>query len=1072
VTGETPKMSIGQDELKTLILANVPEDGSTISSKALLAKLLKQNANTSELAFDKARAELIEEGELGSARGGAVLRLSAAAPVGEDDSEEDDDFELEAQEEPVVPVKRKAKSKKRQAVSGPAQIVSYRYPNRRVNNPEVGMVRQENDPDQPQTVWKYDPHLDPILQFDSARSRVESLIDGALASEDPESMREALAELKRLQSPYLNWTGKSERTSFEVDTVSLHVHERIDPASLLAAVTRRMKGDKEKSERPVQPGLFEAPFESLPLRQAVDFYKHDKSWSNRLIAGDSLLVMNSLLQKESMGRQVQMVYIDPPYGIKYGSNFQPFTNKRDVKDGADADLTQEPEMIKAFRDTWELGIHSYLTYLRDRLLLAKDLLHPSGSIFVQIGDENLHLVRQILDEVFGPDNFSAQIAFKATDPLGQKGVARVYDHLLWYAKDLSQMKFRGIFRTRDISDDNEYRFFDLFPDEEPPADRESDTFKQSVYRRRNATSSGFTESCTFDLKFQDELFPPPGSKSWSSNNEGMDRLIRANRLFLLGKDPYYKQFNRDFPLSQYENCWTDKPAAQGKQYVVETAAKFVERCVLMTTDPGDLVFDPTCGSGTTAFVAEKWGRRWITCDTSRVAVTLAKKRLMTASFDYYALRYPHEGLKGGFVYKTVPHVTLKSIATNPDIDDIYEKYHPGMAEALVALNESLKGSAPFLAPSGTRKGTKINFGKGDAVREWEVPVNWPSEWPETARKHFDSFHAYRQTLQKKTDESIAAHAEPEVLYDKPEIEHGKMRITGPLSVEAVPNPTVLSLDQTPEGVIADPSVARTGETYRQSTWRAELIKAGIRGKGGQKLNFAELEPIPGLRNLHASGTLSDTGERVVVSFGPEHAALEQRQVELALKDAEKLRPSPKFVVFSAFAFDPEAAKDIDEINWPGVTMLRVQMNTDLLTEDLKKARASNESFWLMGQPDVELRALPDGRWQVEVHGFDYFDTKKGELVSGGKNKIAMWSLDPDYDQRSLFPHQVFFPMAGKKDGWSRLKKTLRAELDEELLDQFNGTVSLPFETGKNQCIAVKIVDDRGIESLKVIPLNR
>jgi adenine-specific DNA-methyltransferase len=327
-------------------------------------------------------------------------------------------------------------------------------------------------------------------------------------------------------------------------------------------------------------------------------------------------------------------------------------------------------------------------------------------------------------------------------------------------------------------------------------------------------------------------------------------------------------------------------------------------------------------------------------------------------------------------------------------------------------------------------------------------------------------------MQQKMDQSIAAHAEPEPLYDKPEIDRAKLRITGPFSVEAVPNPTVLSLEATNAHMQADATIARSGETSRQNSWRDELMKAGIRGKGGQKLKFAELETIPGLRNLHASGALAETGERVVVSFGPEHAALEQRQVELALTEAEKLRPSPKIVVFCAFTFDPEAAKDIDEVNWPGVTMLRVQMNTDLLTEDLKKARASNESFWLMGQPDVELRALTDGRWQVEVHGFDYFDTKKGELVSGGKNKIAMWSLDPDYDQRSLFPHQVFFPMAGKKDGWRRLKKTLRAELDEDLLAKFDGTVSLPFEAGENQCVAVKIVDDRGIESLKIIPLTR
>lgn len=444
---------------------------------------------------------------------------------------------------------------------------------------------------------------------------------------------------------------------------------------------------------------------------------------------------------------------------------------------------------------------------------------------------------------------------------------------------------------------------------------------------------------------------------------------------------------------------------------------------------------------------------------------------MTASYDYFALRYPHEGLKGGFIYKTVSHVTLKSIANNPDIDDIYERMHPAIESALSNLNKYLAGAPIFTPSQGVRKGKKVAIGKDEALYEWEVPFDWPKDWPEIAKKPFEDFHVARLAMQKAMDQCIADHAEPETLYDKPEPEPNKLRITGPFSVEAVPNPTVLALDEAKPADEADATIARSGETSRQTRWRDELIKAGIRGKGGQMLKFAELETIPGLRHLHASGTLADTGERVVVSFGPEHAALEQRQVELALTEAEKLRPAPKIIVFCSFTFDPEAAKDIDEVQWSGVTLLKAQMNTDLLTEDLKKARASNESFWLMGQPDVELHALPDGRWQVEVHGFDYFDTKKGELVSGGKSKIAMWSLDTDYDQRSLFPHQVFFPMAGKKEGWRRLKKTIRAELDESLLDEFHGTLSLPFAAGDNRCVAVKIVDDRGIESLKIIPLN-
>lgn len=495
--------------------------------------------------------------------------------------------------------------------------------------------------------------------------------------------------------------------------------------------------------------------------------------------------------------------------------------------------------------------------------------------------------------------------------------------------------------------------------------------------------------------------------------------------------------------------------------------------MLMTTDPGDLVLDPTCGSGTTAFVAEKQGRRWVTCDTSRVAITLAKQRLMTASYEYFELKYPHEGLKGGFIYKTVPHVTLKSIANNPDIDSIYERMHPAIEKALAELNRALQNNvAPeFKVTEGSRKGEVIIFTRGGELLEWEVPFDWPEQWPEEAIHAFDDFHKQRIRMQQQMDTSIASHADQEILFDQPAVAKNKLRITGPFTVEAVPFPSVKSLDEASGPDEADASIARTGESGRQHQWLAELLKTGIRGKGGQILKFADLEPLPfdkDMQSLHASGHL-DSGERVVVSFGPEHAALEQRQVANALNEAGNLFPLPKMVVFCAFTFDPEAAKDIDAIK--GITALKAQMNTDLLTEDLKKARSSNQSFWLMGQPDVEVRQLKDGRFEVEVHGFDYFDTAKGELVSGGKSKIAMWSLDTDYDERSLFPHQVFFPMAGKGGGWEKLKKNIRAELDESRLHKFHGTVSLPFEAGENRKIAVKIVDDRGIESLKVIALN-
>lgn len=974
-------------------------------------------------------------------------------------AEQNDDLILEStgpapDDKPKRGRKPGATTKKAAAKADTAQVLPYRHDEKRKNNPEVGMVKPENDPDEGKTVYRYDPHLDPVLNFDSQRAAIEQLIDDALASGDKDTMQLALEELKRLQTPYLNWAGKAEGGSVAIDNVSLHVHERIDPQTILESVRQKMKRGQTgaKQEMPqYQHEMFAAPFETMPLREALDFYHHEKGWSNRLIAGDSLLVMNSLLQKESMAGRVQMIYIDPPYGIKYGSNFQPFVNKRDVKDRKDEDLTQEPEMIKAFRDTWELGIHSYLTYLRDRLLLAKELLNETGSVFVQISEENVHFVRQLLSDVFGTDNFVADIIFIKAGALGSVGLPRRNDYIIWYGKNRLRTRYHQLFleKNEDV-DIGSYRLV-----QEPSGNIRSlkpvDDLKiNRPLRYVVMTKPGPGQK--YDFKYRNRVLTS-GSRWWGFPPDNLARLAKAGRVAPSGTDSI--RYLDDFAATYITNVWTDTAtgSGMGKVYVVQTNEKVIERCMLMATDPADLVLDITCGSGTTAFAAEKWGRRWITCDTSRVAVTLAKQRLMTASFDYYELRYPHEGLRGGFIYKTVPHVTLKSIANNPDIDAIYERMHPAIDSALADLNKAT----------------------GQRYEEWEVPFDCPEDWSASAKQAFEAFHAARQAMQKQMDQSIADNADQEILYDQPAIAKNKLRIAGPFTVEAVPAPTVLALSegveqaQNPEA--ADITVARSGETNRQSTWRDELSRTGIRGKGGQKLEFADLETLPGTKFLHATGTLKDSGERAVVSFGPEHALLEQRQVAMALNEVEKLRPSARYVIFCAFDFDPEAAKDIDETNWPGVTLLKAKMNTDLLTEDLKKARSSNQSFWLMGQPDVSVRKQKDDLYVVEVNGFDYFDTKTGELKSGGKKNIAMWLLDTNYNERSLFPSQVFFPMAGDKDGWGKLKKTIRAELDESKLDQFRGTVSLPFESGDNQKVAVKIVDDRGIESLKIIPLE-
>lgn len=1079
-------------EIRSAILDQVPQDGSGIGN-AKLKDLVSERLGiyVAEADYFKARDALVVEGLMakGRGRGGSVHLVAPAAPA----------LALEPKAAVVSKRATKVAAKARQNAGGtvPAKatrarrpaggrtpVIAYRHDHKRINNPDVGVVTPETDPEQPRTTWAYDPHIDPALQFDVRRARIEALIDDALASGDQAAMREALGTLKRMAAPYLNWAGKAERTSFEIDTVSLHVHERIDPATILRALHKRMKDGKDAGVS--QGDMFRAWFEDpLPYREAIEFYKHDRGWSNRLIAGDSLLVMNSLLHKEGMAGQVQMIYIDPPYGIKYGSNFQPFVNKRDVKDRKDEDLTQEPEMIKAFRDTWELGIHSYLTYLRDRLLLAKDLLHESGSVFVQISDENVHHVRELMDEVFGQENFVAGIAFKTTSAFSSATLSRSADFLVWYGRNARNVKYRQLYADKSISDDKGGRFTRVqegngrrrFMNSEERENLEGVVSSVKVYRHDNAFSQGRGAEPQ-PVEFLGIEFDP-----WLANSHwkchypvGVGRLAKSARVATPTKNSIsYVRFIDDFPVTPITNVWSDTQTGaftDEKSYVVQTNAKVIERCLLMTTEPGDLVLDPTCGSGTTAFVAERWGRRWITCDTSRVAVTLAKQRLMTASYDYFELKYPHEGLRGGFIYKTVPHVTLKSIANNPEIDEIWDDMHPAVESALATLNTRLRKFAPaepFVVREGGRKGTALRFDRGDELMEWEVPFDQPEDWPdEHVGPAFSLFHGSRQAMQKRMDASIQAHADQETLFDQPDVARDKLRITGPFTVEAVPFPTVLALDETQPPAEADQSIARSGESSRQHAWRDELLKTGIRGKGGQKLAFADLETLPDTRYLHCTGHLG-SGERVVVSFGPEHAALEQRQVELAMREAGDLFPRPKLIVFCAFTFDPEAAKDIDATR--GITALRVQMNTDLLTEDLKKARSSNQSFWLMGQPDVDLRQRKDGQWEVEVNGFDYFDTTTGELKSGGKKNIAAWALDTDYDERSLFPRQVFFPMAGAKDGWNKLRRDIKAELDESRLDKLHGTVSLPFEPGDQRKVAVKIVDDRGIESLKVLLLD-
>jgi adenine-specific DNA-methyltransferase len=617
-------------------------------------------------------------------------------------------------------------------------------------------------------------------------------------------------------------------------------------------------------------------------------------------------------------------------------------------------------------------------------LLAHELLDEKGSIYFQIGDENIHHAREILDEIFGVKNFAGLITVRKTLPLGSNGLAGVSDYIIWYAKDISKFKYNQLYVSKGSVAGSPYSKVMLSNGTVRPATyTETENPKSlpkgaKIFRYDKITSSGYTESCFYEFELNGELIKPE-KKSWSTNKTGMDNLIKAGRVVKPGAVPNYIRFLDDFPVKPIHNLWDEFQGAKDLMYVVQTNTLVIQRCLLMATDPGDLVLDITCGSGSTAMVAEQWGRRWITCDTSRVALTLAKQRLMTANYDYFKLAHKNEGVGSGFEYKTVPHITLKSIAQN------------------------------------------------------EPPAT-------------------------------------ETLYDQPLKESSKTRITGPFTIEAVPAPYAKNFDdleQEDDG--SDNSIARSGETNRQAEWRDELLRTGVRAKGGNIIQFTRVEPLAGTKYIQAEAeTKEDVPKKVLVVFGPEHAPLEQRMVENAWQEARALRPD--MLLFCAFQFDEEAAKDIDELTpaIAGMQLIKAQMNADMLTDDLRKKRSSNESFWLVGQPDVRIHKLDDGKTQIEVMGFDYYNPKTGTVESGGKKNIAMWMLDTDYDNRSLFPSQVFFPMAGSGDGWDKLAKNLKAEIDEEKIEAFRGTISLPFEAGS--AVAIKIIDDRGIESLRVIKI--
>ncbi len=805
--------------------------------------------------------------------------------------------------------------------------------------------------------------------------------------------------------PQLVWKGKDEQdgADLEVDSVPIYIQEQIDPRAIIEDLRAVSSAGRE-----AQLDLF-SDFNGLPFEERVDFYRHPMHWTNRMILGDSLQVMASLADKEGLKGQVQTIYFDPPYGIKFGSNWQVSTRKRDVRDGKAEDATRQPEQVRAFRDTWELGIHSYLSYLRDRLVVARDLLTDSGSIFVQIGDENVHLVRGVLEEVFGSDNFCADVAFLKTSGATSELLAAVFDHLLWYAREKDRVKFRRLFQPKVTAEDfGQYTWVSDGNGSIRPA-RPDDP--PTLPRARHDNLRSQRPPGDFPVDIGGRTFRP-NTGYWKTNQEGMNRLVLAGRVIALGNTLEYVRYLDDFPVSPINNSWTDTVTSgfsDPKMYVVQTNTRVAERCLLMTTDPGDLVLDPTCGSGTTAYVAEQWGRRWITIDTSRVALALARTRLMAARFPYYLLADSPEGrrkemeltgdaalldvpserdIRRGFVYDRVPHVTLKSIAQNPDI-------HEGMSRAEI-------------------------------------------------------------------DAAIARHAETELLYDRPFEDKKVVRVSGPFSVESLSPHRVMA--DGPEDRALDPAPAPLEESGRF----VEMILDNLRASGvdnrtkGERLRFESLDAYPGTW-IQGSGTYLESGEekRVAVAIGPRYGTVGSDLIREAAKEGVRFFDT---LVVCGFAFDALAGEEAARMG--RLTILQAHMNPDLsMGEDLLKKTRQGNLFTVFGQPDIKVRTTADGQLEVEIRGLDVYDPTTGEIRSEDTKDIACWFVDTSYNDEAFFVRHAYF--TGDDDPYQRLKTALRAEIDEAAWSSLNATVSRPFPRPASGRIAVKVINHYGDEVLKV-----
>ena len=909
--------------------------------------------------------------------------------------------------------------------------------------------------------------VETLTHEEASRPNLPSAEHQALLDDDQRApLRAAFERRNKDLDPQLVWRGKDQQDAAQlaVDAPPLYIQERVHPKAVIDDLLRQTERRRDDAAEGSQPGFADlfADFNGLPSEGAkTEFYQHDANWSNRMILGDSLQVMASLAEREGLRGAVQCIYLDPPYGIRFNSNFQWSTTDRDVKDGNRNHITREPEQVKAFRDTWRDGIHSYLGYLRDRLLIARELLAESGSIFVQIGDEHVHRVRALMDEVFGEENFVSQIVFAKTTGFSSTNLSNVTDHLLWYARHIDHLKYRPLVYEK-VAGDAGARDYRPLRD----VDSKNFQFPQSrLAKPADLVSQGATaEIQTFTYRGR-EFDPPPGSH-WKTTLLGMSRLDKASRIFLTGNTLRYLRFLDDFPSVPFTNLWSDTISSfQEKSYVVQTTRITVQRCVLMTTDPGDLVLDPTCGSGTTAHVAEEWGRRWITIDTSRVALALARARIMGARYPYYLLTDSNDGqakqaeiegrapvtvetygdVRQGFVYERVPHVMLKDIAHASEIDVIWEEHEQRIGPLRERLSTAL--------------------GERAALEEWEIPREAPDDWSGEAAELHGEFWRERLARQQAIDASIARNAEFEYLYDKPYEDAGKVRVAGPFTVESVSPHRMLEVDE--HGETFDRLVEEEAGAYDFARVILDNLKtAGVQqARREDRIEFSSLVEWPGdlvcAEGRYSEGETEQQAERRAAIFiGPEFGTVSRPDLVEAAKEAAEAG----FDALIACAFNYDAhTTELEKLG--RIPVLKARMNADLHMAGALKNTGAGNLFVIFGEPDIDIEKAPDDQIKVRVKGVDVFHPASGEVRSDNADGIACWFVDTDYNEEAFFVRQAYF--LGANDPYKSLKTTLKAEIDAEAWATLHSDTSRPFNPPASGRIAVKVINHLGDEVMKV-----